>query len=256
MIPYVSQLLIYPIKSLNSLRVDRVKILPSGALAKGDITDRQFAIFDQSGKFVNGKSQKKIHQLQTEFDLNRKIVFLGTEKQPFHLETERKALESWLGEYFGFPVVIKDKQDTGFPDDTISPGPTLISTATLETVASWYENLSVSEVRDRFRANIEIGGVPPFWEDTLVGKCFGIGNVQFRGINPCQRCVVVTRDAHTGEADPDFQRIFIANREKTLPAEVERSQFNHFFRLAINTRIEVSQVNSLIALGDIIRSRA
>lgn len=248
MIASVDRLLIYPIKSLDSVKVDKVEVLSSGALAG----DRQLAIFDQEGNFVNGKRQPKIHQLRTRFTLNNQTIYLG-EESSFHLDTDRDKLESWLGEYFGFTVQIRENLDTGFPDDTISPGPTIISTATLETIASWYENLSVEEVRARFRANIEITGVPPFWEDTLIGKSFLIGEVEVSGINPCQRCVVVTRDSQTGEVYSNFQKIFTTNRKDRLPTYVDTTHFNHFFRLAINTRITENQVNKIIALGDLVK---
>ena len=64
-IPYVSKLLIYPIKSLDSVSVERVTILKSGALKY----DRQFAIFDESDHFVNGKRNARVHALRSQFDL-------------------------------------------------------------------------------------------------------------------------------------------------------------------------------------------
>ena len=134
-----------------------------------------------------------------------------------------------------------------------SPGPTIISTATLEAIASWYPGLDVEEVRLRFRTNIEISGVPAFWEDQLFAEPedtvnFQMGNVQFMGINPCQRCVVITRDSQTGETDLKFQKTFVTQRQTTLPEWAERSRFNHFYRLAINTRLPVTEAGKKFAL--------
>ena len=78
---------------------------------------------------------------------------------------------------------------------------------------------------------------------------FRVGDVQMEGINPCQRCVVPTRDPETGEVDDRFQKIFIQKRQATLPEWVERSRFNHFYRLAVNTRIPTSEAGKLLALG-------
>ena len=50
----------------------------------------------------------------------------------------------------------------------ILPGPTVICTATLVEVTSWYPGLALEQVRLRFRANLEFGGVPAFWEDQLM----------------------------------------------------------------------------------------
>ncbi|MGD1919501.1 MAG: MOSC domain-containing protein, partial [Pleurocapsa sp.] len=74
------------------------------------------------------------------------------------------------------------------------------------------------------------------------------------GVNPCQRCIVVTRNPQTGEAYPQFQKTFIKQRKKTLPEWTERSRFNHFFRLAVNTRLSPEQAGKTIAIGDIVTS--
>jgi uncharacterized protein YcbX len=47
--------------------------------------------------------------------------------------------------------------------------PSVISTATIETVASWFDGLTVEGTRRRLRANVEVSGVPAFWEDRFVG---------------------------------------------------------------------------------------
>lgn len=257
-IPYISRLFIYPIKSLDRVEIDSIAVLRSGSL-KGD---REFAIFNRSGQFVNGKRDRRVHAIRSQFDLETNVVSLrvagNNTVRGFHLEQEREALEYWLGEYFGFPVEVKQNLEMGFPDDTASPGPTIISTATLEAIASWYPGLDVEEVRLRFRSNLEISGVPAFWEDRLYTKAeetisFQIGDVQFIGVNPCQRCVVISRNSQTGEAYPNFQKTFVAQRQTTLPEWVERSRFNHFYRLAINTRLPVTEAGKTISIGDKLR---
>ncbi len=142
--------------------------------------------------------------------------------------------------------------ETGFPDDLDAPGPTIVSTATLVAVAEWFPGLTVDEARRRFRANLEIDGVEPFWEDRLYGRDgepvrFRIGDVEFFGTNPCQRCVVPTRDSQTGDVLSDFQKQFATQRESTLPVWAERSRFNHFYRLAVNTRVVSS--DGMLSVG-------
>jgi len=253
--PTVVGLFLYPVKSLDGVRVDVATVLPSGALQG----DREFALFDDAGHYVNGKRHELIHRVRSQFDLANHQVTLHVEghqpSQTFPLVAEEPTLESWFSQYFGFPVQLKQDLTMGFPDDTASPGPTIVSTATLEAIASWYPDFTLEEVRARFRANIEIGGVPPFWEDSLFTtaegtRSFQVGAVQFLGVNPCQRCVVVTRNPLTGEAYPNFQKTFVANRKETLPDWVERSRFNHFFRLAINTRVPASEAGKTIQIGD------
>ena len=250
---YVARLFIYPIKSLDPDERDRSTILKSGAL-KGD---RTWAIFDKAGNFVNGKRNQKVHNLRSQFDLETNTILLRIQGRgiKFNLVTEQQALCNWLENYFGFPVEIEQNLNIGFPDDTVSPGATIVSTATLEAIADWYPELTTEDIRRRFRINIEIGGVPAFWEDKLFTTSeqtvkFKVGDVEFMGVNPCQRCVVVTRDPQTGQPYPKFQKTFIQQRKNTLPEWTERSRFNHFFRLAVNTRLSPSEAGKVIAVGD------
>lgn len=131
----------------------------------------------------------------------------------------------------------------------------MISTATLTEVASWFKPLNAAQLRLRIRANLEIGGVPPFWEDRLYGEKgslvrFRIGDCVLGGNNPCQRCVVPPRDPFTGAGYPEFAKIFAQKREETLPAWAEKSRFNHFYRLAVNTKVPEDQAGKIIRVGD------
>lgn len=253
--PYIAGILIYPIKSLDGVGVNRARILASGALER----DREFAILDPQGRFVNGKRNAQVHLLRSFWDETANTVTLqiqGTEdKRVFDLEENRTELEAWLSDYFGFAVQLARNSLTGFPDDTIASGPTIISTATLEEVASWFPGITIPEMRQRLRANIEIGGVPAFWEDQLFADegetvLFKIGEVLVEGINPCQRCIVPTRNSQTGESYPNFQKIFSRQREETLPSWVKLSRFNHFYRLSVNTKIPASEVGKIVQVGD------
>ena len=254
-VPHIAGISIFPIKSLDGVSVTEATVLESGALKH----DREFAIVDQKGNFVNGKRNAKVHLLRSRFESDFKILSLQIQeteqKFVFHLDKERSALEAPLSDYFGFPVKLEQNSKTGFPDDTNASGPTIISTATLETVASWYRGVSVDDMRSRMRANIEIGGVPPFWEDQLFARTgssvrFQIGEVIFEGINPCARCIVPTRDAITAQAYPNFQKIFVTKRKETLPDWVESSRFNHFFRLSVNTKVPASEAGKVLRQGD------
>jgi len=241
--PYLDRLFIYPIKSLDPVEMTEVEVLISGAL-KGD---RTFAMVDSSGGFVNAKRYPQMHLLRSQFDLNTQIVQIQVQgqesKDSFDLSNSGcKDFEQWMSEFFGFKVTLRQNLEMGFPDDTASPAPTIATTATLETIQSWYTDLSLEEVRLRFRTNLEISGMEEFGEDRLFATKennikFQIGNVEFLGINPCSRCVVPTRNPQTGEVYPNFQKIFVKNRQELLPAWAERSQFNHFYRLTVNTRI-------------------
>lgn len=252
--PHLARVRIFPVKSLDALELRAARVLHSGALEH----DRRWALFDPKGGYINGKRYKSVHRLRSaisppEWKLSLKV---GTapEEAKFEIDRDRKALERWLEGYFGTPVEIREDVELGFPDDPESPGPTVVSGASLREVGTWF-GLPVDEVRERFRANIEIDGVPPFWEDRLFGVAgsevaFRIGKVIFAGINPCQRCVVPPRDSRTGENDETFVRRFRELRERTLPEWAERSRFNHFYRLAVNTRLDSLAAGDVISVGD------
>lgn len=258
MSPYVQAISIYPIKSLDKIDVNQATILESGALEH----DREFALFDEQGHFVNGKRNAKVHLLRSTFDLNLKTLSLqiqGTDQKAiFHLHDEQPSLEDWLTDYFGFPVKLVQNKITGFPDDLNAKGPTVVSTATLEEVASWFPDISVDEMRLRLRSNIEIGGVPAFWEDQLfteVGKYlhFQVGDVLFEGVNPCQRCVVPSRDSQTGKVTTQFQKIFVTRRKESLPTWTTQTRFNHFYKVTVNTNIPASEAGKILHQGDKIK---
>lgn len=255
----LEHIFIYPIKSLDGVSVRQAKILGGGALEN----DREFCIVDQAGKWVNGKRTAKIHQIRSQFDLKARIVTLSVQHDrpvSFHLDYGRSGIEGWLSDYFGFPVFLKQDLTTGFPDDPISPGPTLVSMATLERSAAWFAGMTAESMRSRLRSNLEISDVPAFWEEQLYAADetpidFQIGEVNIQGINPCQRCVVPTRDAISGEAYPQFQKIFNTQREKEFPDWAAKERFNHYYRMAINTRIAPSEAGKFLKVGDTLTSR-
>ncbi|MBD1821895.1 MOSC N-terminal beta barrel domain-containing protein [Cyanobacteria bacterium FACHB-DQ100] len=247
-------ILIYPIKSLDAISVSQAKILPGGSLEH----DREFCIVDQSDNWVNGKRTAKIHQIRSQFDLKARIVTLSVQNDrpvSFHLDHGRSGIEGWLSDYCGFRVFLKQDLTTGFPDDPVSPGPTIVSLATLKQAASWFEGMTLAGMRSRLRTNLELSEVPAFWEEQLYSAdkrliVFQLGEVEIQGINSCQRCIVPTRDAISGEPYPQFQKIFNTQRKEELPDWVPKEQFNHYYRMAVNTRIAPAEAGKVLKVGD------
>jgi uncharacterized protein len=252
--PLVSKLFVYPIKSLPGVPVVHATVISGGALEH----DREFALFDPEGNFVNAKRQPKIQRIRASYDLASMSGALQADPQwapqTFDLNEIGK-LETWFSDFFGFSVTIRRNVQSGFPDDTDSPGPTIISDATLQVVSSWFPQLDPAQTGRRFRANIEISDVPAFWEDGLFGKAeefidFQIGEVALVGVNPCQRCAVPSRHPDTSEALENFQAIFARKREASMPTWAAPERFNHFYRLATNTRIPSTETGKRIRVGD------
>ena len=249
---HLGRIRIYPIKSLDGIEVAEAGIATGGILEN----DRVYAIFDEAGRVVNGKRTARIHQLRSAFDEGLKEVRLWEDASPvqFALDAPER-IGRWLSDFFGFPVSLRRDPAAGFPDDREAFGPTVVSEASLQTVRDWFPNLSLEGVRLRFRTNLEIAGGEPFCEDRLYGapgelKPFRLGEVAFLGHNPCQRCVVPTRDAVSGEPVPDFQKRFMERRRLNLPEWANAQRFNHFYRFAVNTSIPPTEAGKRLRTGD------
>ena len=256
----VERISIYPIKSLDGRSVDRVEVVTNGGLAG----DREYALFDSDGDYVNGKNDRQVHPIRASYDgdgARAESVTLSTPEQDatrFDLgavDDESAPIADWLREWFGYPVTLDRNREGGFPDDTTASGPTIISEATIETVAGWFEDVDPEGMRRRLRPNIVLGGVPAFWEDHLFADRnsrvrFAIGDAEFLGVNPCQRCVVPSRDPDTGDEIGDFNKTFIEQRRATMPEWSGGDWFDHEFRLMVNTAVPEASWGETIAVGD------
>ncbi|MEN7551428.1 MOSC N-terminal beta barrel domain-containing protein [Rapidithrix thailandica] len=250
----VKSITIFPVKSLDGMNVDRATLTTGG----GFENDREFALFDERGKTINGKRFPRIQQIRTAYDLANREITLSPEGQTvrFHLDRDRSQMEEWFGDFLGVQVQIKQNAEGGFPDDSERPGPTLASHESYEEVVSWFPHIDPATIINRFRMNIELqGGGKPFWEDQLFKKdmsgCrFSIGEVILRGIKPCARCPVPTRDPLTGEGYSGFQKEFMHFRKSTLPEFVSLEQFPHFYMFGVNTNTEENLKGKEIRVGD------
>jgi len=251
--PRVESIYVYPIKSLPSRSVETATIGPRGSLVR----DRQYAMVDDTGAYVNGKRTAAVHRIDADFDPSGTIVTLGDgeETARFDLEAERTRAQAWLSERFEPEITLDVDDRLGFPDDTTDTGPTVISTGTLSTVAEWFGSVDgPTELRRRLRPNIVVEA-EPFWEDRLYAgvdeyRRFAVGPVDFEGTGPCQRCVVPTRDPDTGRETAGFQDTFVEKRRETLPPWANQEQFDHYFRVMVNTRTPSDSRGRTISVGD------
>jgi hypothetical protein len=101
--------------------------------------------------------------------------------------------------------------------------------------------------------------LPAFWEDLLFGEDersvvrFRVGGVNFEGSNPCARCPVPSRDPQTGADIAGFQKRFSDLRREHLPPWSPAARFDHFYRLASNTRVARTEHGKLLRVGDALR---
>ena len=252
--PHIHKITIYPIKSLDGVDVRKAEITEHGSL----YLDRAFALVNESGRTANAKKYPSLQKVRAHYDLEALEVTLEVNgrQESFQLVEEKERLSRFFSDYLGEHIHLKSEFRAGFPDDDENSGPTLVSTRTFEELQRWFPDLSLDNLRQRFRANIELGDCPePFWEDRLfaqpgVNRRFRLGTVEVIGKQPCARCPVPTRDPLSGDARRDFMHQFIAKRRETLPSFAQESQFDHFYRLCVNTIIPPTEAGKEIQLGD------
>jgi uncharacterized protein YcbX len=249
--PRLERLRVYPVKGLDGIDVDSAAVLDGGTLAH----DREFALFDADGDVINGKRTPRVHDLGTDYDPDGRTLYTeppAGEPRTFDLETDREAAAEWFGTFFDEELTLRRDTDTGFVDRR-EMGPSVVSTATLEAVASWFDGMTVESARRRLRANVEVSGVPAFWEDRFVGDgapAFEIGGVRIEGVTPCGRCVVPERDPDTGEPTPEFRERFIERRRATFPEWADPDAFDHAFTLMLIARVPERFRGTTLAVDD------
>jgi uncharacterized protein YcbX len=279
--PSLDRITIYPVKSLDGVDLAECGVLACGALKN----DRRWRLVDLDGRVVNAKRTPQFHAIRAEYDLAERLITLSLwtdgPAEPAHtfpLAPGQEGPCEWFSEALGERVLLEERRDGGFPDDREAPGPTLISTASLEEVARWF-GIDLAESRRRFRMNLEIGGCEAFWEDTLASparagipsladlpadlaidpyadlpplepKEFAIGSVWFRAERVCRRCLVPSRDSRTGVAKELFKDAFEARRGRSLRPDVDPGRWGDLYRLGVNTRVrEIPGAATCLATG-------
>jgi uncharacterized protein YcbX len=278
--PRLTGIRLHPIKSLDPVSVLEARIGPGGGLEH----DRAWALFSVDGRWVNAKRTAAMHLIRATYapDLSSVTLAVPGDRRkipartfPFPSGAEDAA--EWFSVYFEQQVLVRHAPE-GFPDDNIANGPTIISTASLQTVTEWFPGMTLENARQRFRTTLEIdnaelnenavdsqgaakaastnGHLPAFWEDRLYGEDersvvrFRIGEVNFEGSNPCARCPVPARDPQGAADMAGFQKRFSDLRRETLPPWVPVARFDHFYRLAVNTRVAPTEHGKLLRVGD------
>ena len=253
--PVVDRITIYPVKSLDGILVQKAQIGNGGSL----IHDREYAIIDSNGKYVNGKSNERVHLLRSQINFESEVISLKHENETnwnhFHLQNDKATLDEYLSTFFEMPVELYKNTLGEFLDIPVQSGVTVLSTASLNTVGSWFNNMDIEETRKRCRATIELTAVPAFWEDKLFleeGKAieFKIGDIILQGISPRARCIVPTRHPETGEAIHGFQKTFAKQRTANLPPWSTLDDYNHGYYLSVDCYIPPSEFRKWIAVGD------
>jgi uncharacterized protein YcbX len=259
---HIERLRLYPMKGLDGMAVDAARLTDAGTLDG----DREYAMCDPDAGDIetgdqmqtlayNGKQTDRIHDVRTSFDPETHTLTVDPddgERRAFDLRADREAASEWFGAFVGDPIEVRRRDPPGFVDRP-EAGPSVVSTATLDTVAGWFDGMTVEGARRRFRANVEVSGVPAFWEDRFVGAdapAFVAGGVRFEGAEPCSRCVVPQRDPETGDPLPEFQKRFVERREATFPEWADPEAFDHYYTVMLISRVPERFRGRTLRVGD------
>ncbi len=232
----ITQLFIYPIKSLAGIAVQEAELCATGLLH-----DRRWMLVDRNNRFI---SQREFHELclfQTAFT-EKGISIRYKEDEliiPFYLtEGSPLMVTIWDDEVSALPApgeindwfsrqLNKDIRLVYMPDDTkrlvdtkytnekeivsFADGYPLlvIGQASLDLLQSKVqEKMSI----ERFRPNLVFSGGEPHCEDTW--QQFTINQLSFKGVKPCGRCVITTIDPSTGKTSAEPLKTLARYRQK------------------------------------------
>jgi uncharacterized protein YcbX len=220
----VSQLYIYPVKSLGGIALDSAIVTD-----RGFQYDRRWMLVDHNNLFI---SQREIHQMAL---LKLKIIDNGilvnhTVKNEFYTipfepaKNEFAEVTIWDDTCTG--QFVSDEADEWFskmleiqcrlvymPDDSYRiTDQRYTAEDSITSFSDAYPFLMIGQVSlddlnsrlneslpmSRFRPNIVFTGGKPYEEDMI--HTFTIGNITFYGVKLCARCVMTTIDQETAIA--------------------------------------------------------
>ena len=225
---HLSEIWIYPVKSLGGIRIKEAKVE-----GKGLQYDRRWLIVDENNVFI---TQRIFHQMALiDVALEAEGLRIFERKDPANsitvpyepvsatplsvkiwddhadVLTVTDEADAWLSQQIGQPVKLvmmpestarkadpnyaKNGENVSFADGF----PFLvISQSSLDDLNTRLEN-PISMIR--FRPNFVVADTLPFEEDQW--KRIRINDMDFEIVKPCARCVLTTVDPSTGEKGPE-----------------------------------------------------
>ena len=209
----------YPVKSLAGEDVDALRIDRRGA--GGDRTHA--LIWAGTNKRLTARQAPRMLAWRTryetpgaELDPAEPPLPVLTSPDGRELRWDDPGLPAVLEADLGWPVVLRrDTSGQQDLDDTL-----------LVTVQSSLEAacaaLDIPADLRRFRPNVYVAlTADPFAEEGWEGRRLRIGDAELKLIEPCERCVIPTRDPDTQERDPRVLMWLIRERRELFGINAE-----------------------------------
>lgn len=220
----ISQLWIYPIKSIKGISIDKAQLEK-----RGFQYDRRWMLVDSKNRFISQRLCPKMALIEPEImdfgisvrapDMPVLIIPHSDSQVEMYDEIEvtcwddqvtvqhvNTAIDNWFSEFLGV-----DCQLVYMPDSCERPvDPDYAKNEDIASFSDGFPNLIISEASlddlnrrvdmqltiNRFRPNIVITGCEPFAEDML--GHFKVNQIDFFAVKPCSRCVITTVNPETG----------------------------------------------------------
>jgi len=267
----LSQMYIYPVKSLPGISVDHAILTPQGLL-----NDRRWMLVDEKKRFITQRLYPRLALLKVSLSdnsihiklPNNKLIVLalhpesGSELKVKVWKDEVLAIQTddtsnrIISEFLGISC-----QFVFMPETTVRRVDPEFSITTTDQVsfADGFPLLLISEssLQDlnhrlamknisplpmiRFRPNIVVNGCDAFAED-FWGK-FMVGENHLLAVKPCSRCVMTTVNPETGEKGTE-----------PLATLLEYRKTGNKAYFGQNVLLDVTQENSMsLSIGDEVR---
>lgn len=236
---------LYPVKALAGAAPDTAVVEPWGLAG-----DRRWMLVDADGKFVTQRPRPQLALATAEYapDGGIRVTAPGMPElsvavpEPgaggtVPVEVWRSKLDAvhagpaaaeWFSAYLGVDVTLVHMDDPAHrrpvdpefsrPGDTVTFAdgfPLLITTTSslnaLNSLIAQGDHADEGPLpMNRFRPNVVVAGTAPWAEDDW--RRIRIGEVTFRVVKPCSRCVVTTTDQRTGERGKEPLRTLSRHR--------------------------------------------
>lgn len=215
----VTEIWIYPVKSLGGIRLTSSKVLP-----KGLEHDRRWMLIDEENRCMTQRVYPQMALFKLSYDQGNFMIRHQEESMnlpfksgdnsidaivwddPVGVYEVSKQHSSWLSKLLGMNCRL-----VSFPENNPRPvNPVYAINNDHVSLADGYPLLIIGQsslddlnrrmkeplTMNRFRPNIVFMGGEPYEEDGW--NNFRIGQNRFAGIKPCSRCVLTTVDQDTG----------------------------------------------------------
>lgn len=218
----LSEIWIYPIKSMGGIRLNSAKVA-----GKGLEFDRRWMLIDENNMFI---TQRKIPEMA--------LFKLGMNSDSFTVRFKNESIQlpfnsilssdlipatiwddsvdtievherysNWFSDKLKFSCklvafpeentrLVDPKYATNHDNVSLADGYPLLAIGQ-SSLDDLNQRLDAPVPMDRFRPNLVFTGGQPYEEDSW--KEFTVGVSKFQGIKPCSRCVLTTIDQMTGE---------------------------------------------------------